>query len=647
MTVTASFAEDADCFNTLENAYNEPSSCEPQCSIEITDIEVGDCNEDNNNYTLEITVAYENAPDGDIIISLLGQDFDIPSNGSGEETYSLELPSIGVQNVEVTASFDNDSDCRVTMMDAYDEPEPCVNDCPTGVTATASDTEVCSGESISFKALIDNLNFVLLWTDENGQTFDVNNLVLTNETCAPIVHTFTAKVTCTTNSNMSFEDSIDITVYPTDVSAFITPVEGGCTATVSLDESCGDNLTVKPFEASSGDSGIGFVLVNWTGGGDCLDEMSIPVAYDCEGVIEAVDDNLGTFGIGESVTFNPAQILGNDSGDNISLVEICTTSANGGTIVDNGNGTYTYTPPSANFVGTDTFCYHITDNEGNTDEATISVTYGDLKFVADINYTCDEDEGTYTLILTIQGGASYLVEVLFPEAEEPFTMQQGVMSFGSYPINQPNYAIKITQVNTGGSLTIDGVVIDCVTLPIELVAFEGEVLKEGNLLQWTTASELNNDFFSLQRSTDGLHFETIHTVNGAGTTSETNTYQYADRDAPQGIAYYRLQQTDFDGSSTTSKVIALQRGESKGELEIISVTPLGNYQHIDIGFYAPSIGRVNAKVFDVSARLVYSTSIEAMEGFNTLQINTQTYSQGMYLLQLQHGETVRMVKILK
>ncbi len=647
VSVTASFADNPNCSSTLENAYDEPADCVPQCDIKISDISVGDCNEDTNMYLLELTVSYINSPDGDILISLLGDDYPFPSNGSGTQTVSLELPAIGIQNVAITASFDNAPNCSITLNSAYNEPESCINDCPSGVTATASATEVCNGEVISLKAVIDNENFVLVWMDENGETFDHNNVLLTNETCAPIVRTFTSSVTCTTNSSMKFEDSIDITVFPTDISAFITPVAGGCTGTVLLDESCGDHLNVKPFEAEAGTSGIGFVILNWVGGGECIDKLTIPVPYDCAGGIQAVNDHLGTFTIGESVTFPVSQILANDIGNNISLVDICSTSDNGGTITNNSNGTYTYSPPSPTFIGTDTFCYTITDSNGNTDEAIVSVTYGDIKFVADITYTCDADEGTYTLILTIQGSSTYLVEVMFPETQTPMTMQQGVIGLGPFSINHPNYSVKITQVNTGGSITIDGVVIDCITLPIELVTFEGEVKENGNLLKWVTASEFNNDFYDLQRSLEGTYFETIYTTDGAGTTSSTTTYDYTDRLAPNGISYYRLQQTDFDGSSTTSKVIALRRGERDGGFDIISVTPLGDYQHTAIGFEVPKEGKVEVKIFDVSARLVHSSSMNVIEGFNTLQINTSHFSHGVYLLQLQHGDTMRTVKILK
>ncbi|MFK7905978.1 MAG: cadherin-like domain-containing protein, partial [Chitinophagales bacterium] len=369
---------------------------------------------------------------------------------------------------------------------------------------------------------------------------------------------------------------------------------------------------------------------------------------DCDGVIEAVNDNLGTFSIGETVTFHPSQILANYSGNGLSVVEICTTSTNGGTIEDNGNGAYTYSPPSPNVVGTDTLCYTITDAEGNTDEAFVSVVYGDLKFVAEIDYTCDEGEGTYTLILTIQGSISdYLVEVLFPEEQAVMTVPQGVIGLGPFSLETPNYSVRITQLNTGGSRIIDGVVFDCVTLPIELVSFEGEILQDGNLLKWVTASEVNNDFFSLQRSLEGTNFDKIHMVDGAGTSTTVNSYSYMDRDAGAGIQYYRLQQTDFDGNSTTSNVIALQRGEMDGGFDIISVKPLGNYQNTTIDFQVPAIGKVTAKIFDVSARLLHTTSMEASEGVNTLQLNMSNYLEGIYLLQLQHGDDLRTVKILR
>ncbi|HKR07059.1 MAG TPA: SBBP repeat-containing protein, partial [Bacteroidia bacterium] len=95
-------------------------------------------------------------------------------------------------------------------------------------------------------------------------------------------------------------------------------------------------------------------------------------------------------------------------------------------------------------------------------------------------------------------------------------------------------------------------------LPVELVYFKAECNENKNiLLKWQTASETNNDYFSIERSNDGDDFETIGIENGAGNSTTITSYSFVD-DAPlEGISYYRLQQTDYNEKTSFSKVIAL------------------------------------------------------------------------------------------
>lgn len=100
---------------------------------------------------------------------------------------------------------------------------------------------------------------------------------------------------------------------------------------------------------------------------------------------------------------------------------------------------------------------------------------------------------------------------------------------------------------------------DALTLPVELIYFAGEANDAGDvLLNWTTASELNNDFFEIQRSANGDDFEAIGRVEGNGTTNEEKSYSFLDRDAKFGINYYRLKQVDFDGAIEFHPIIQVE-----------------------------------------------------------------------------------------
>ena len=96
-----------------------------------------------------------------------------------------------------------------------------------------------------------------------------------------------------------------------------------------------------------------------------------------------------------------------------------------------------------------------------------------------------------------------------------------------------------------------------VLMPIELVYFEAYHSGEQVYFKWQTASELNNDYFTIECSTDAEDFESLATVQGSGTTNYTVDYDYQYRLNYVGTMYYRLKQTDYDGSSTYSKTEAV------------------------------------------------------------------------------------------
>lgn len=84
-------------------------------------------------------------------------------------------------------------------------------------------------------------------------------------------------------------------------------------------------------------------------------------------------------------------------------------------------------------------------------------------------------------------------------------------------------------------------------MPIDLLSFDAGVEGSDVQISWTTSSELNNDFFTIERSKDGKEYEIVGTINGAGNSEEALSYSYTDRNPMAGKSYYRLKQTDFDG----------------------------------------------------------------------------------------------------
>lgn len=95
------------------------------------------------------------------------------------------------------------------------------------------------------------------------------------------------------------------------------------------------------------------------------------------------------------------------------------------------------------------------------------------------------------------------------------------------------------------------------TLPIELLSFDGKLKNNKVELTWSTASEINNDLFVLERSSDAIKFTAIGKVGGGGNSTVKLDYSFIDQEPLNGVSYYRLRQVDYDGSYTFSNIIVI------------------------------------------------------------------------------------------
>jgi hypothetical protein len=120
-------------------------------------------------------------------------------------------------------------------------------------------------------------------------------------------------------------------------------------------------------------------------------------------------------------------------------------------------------------------------------------------------------------------------------------------------------AITVMAQYTGGSgqgYAMSNTVLNQ-TLPVAWLEFRAEFLNGEVILRWATASELNNDYFELQHSINGLQFSPIAQVKGNGTTRQIMRYSYIDTNPQIGTNYYRLRQVDFDGQFDYSAILSV------------------------------------------------------------------------------------------
>ncbi len=114
----------------------------------------------------------------------------------------------------------------------------------------------------------------------------------------------------------------------------------------------------------------------------------------------------------------------------------------------------------------------------------------------------------------------------------------------------------------------------CSTLPIELSSFSGNSEGTRNFLKWTTATEKNNDFFTVERSVDGDSWVDVATVYGSGNSTTRKTYSTYDNHPEKTVNYYRLRQTDFDGSEKKYSIITIDNTEKSTGTDLLRFTDL-------------------------------------------------------------------------
>ncbi len=177
-------------------------------------------------------------------------------------------------------------------------------------------------------------------------------------------------------------------------------------------------------------------------------------------------------------------------------------------------------------------------------------------------------------------------------------------------------------------------------LPVTLLNFSGASRSEGILLSWQTAMELNNEYFDIQRSTDGANFQSIHKRAGAGNSNSLLSYQYLDPYEGTGIVYYRLVQHDFDGKTATSRVIAVQLS-NKPKVPV-SIAPNPFAESVVLTKLVDE--QATIIVYDILGRVVESKTTSADESVIYIGNNLL---KGTYLVSYISSESTYTQKVEK
>jgi hypothetical protein len=189
-------------------------------------------------------------------------------------------------------------------------------------------------------------------------------------------------------------------------------------------------------------------------------------------------------------------------------------------------------------------------------------------------------------------------------------------------------------------------IADTTIIPVDLVSFSASIVAKTITLVWSTATELNNYGFEIQRSTEGTEFYSVGFVNGYGTTTKQQNYSYSDKNLEDGKYYYRLKQIDYNGSYEYSDIIEVEyRAFDSYLLEQNYPNPFNPTTTIGFGLQEKS----NIKITILNAigeevAVVLNEEIEP--GYHHVEFNAINLPSGVYFYQLKAGSFVETKKML-
>ena len=184
-----------------------------------------------------------------------------------------------------------------------------------------------------------------------------------------------------------------------------------------------------------------------------------------------------------------------------------------------------------------------------------------------------------------------------------------------------------------------------VPLPVELVSFKGTPVAEGIALNWETATEKNNAYFSVQYSTDGRNFESVGYLEGKGTSTTAHSYAFVHKDARPGKAYYRLKQVDNDNTYAYSKTIVLNTKERASLPLKVYPNPVVKGQEVTLQFDKVDAKNVNITITDLNGRVILKRTAEAAREVK-LDLENSQLKAGIYILNAQAGLQTAHQKII-
>lgn len=298
---------------------------------------------------------------------------------------------------------------------------------------------------------------------------------------------------------------------------------------------------------------------------------------------------------------------------------------------------------------------YLTAQDANITPA--SICAGSLENVSWFSFTTQSSPATsnvtisFSNILCNNGGGGFQTG-LFTGVCPTLTATGSCVAAASGTVN---YTINNSPAGTVYYIAMDGNAgsnchfsvsgINIVPLPIELLSFNAEAFSSGYVqLNWKTISETNNDYFSIERSADGLNFELMGIMDGAGNSNQILDYSTRDLNPLSGTGYYRLKQTDYDGNSTYSSISKVEFNEADELYFNIYPNPTSEGSNPILSLTGNEEEEMIVNIYEMTGKLISSTKVILnSNGVTNVEMKTNL-SQGIYLISATNSKNITQVK---
>jgi len=203
-----------------------------------------------------------------------------------------------------------------------------------------------------------------------------------------------------------------------------------------------------------------------------------------------------------------------------------------------------------------------------------------------------------------------------------FTIDVMPTTVGTYNTSRVTATATFSDGFSGFGAGVPGLAV----LPIELTRFEGKQRANEVSLNWTTAAEFDNNYFTIEHATDERGFKAIAKIQGAGNSNEALDYQLMHTRPASGKNYYRLRQTDFDGKYTVSDIIVIN---FEADLALINVYPNPTSSQINISINADSTLPTEVNLYDINGK-----QIEQIIPTQNTSMDVSSLATGIYYLEM-------------